>query len=193
MKPNHIELANHYCHDAVDLLVRFNYCWQSDLPDFSSIRSRRGKLYVDLAMSLECSHKSIKAYFEYKHLGGEELAKAIRKLSHKLNGFKPQEHGFVFSSEKLTDFFNGFIEQSEKLRIDLRYRIDNWNFREAEEQFYYETIGSDVWMNNLFQIANEISDWQRNQLSKESRVMTITDLFSELLTPKYNTYSCKQT
>lgn len=191
MKPNHIELANHYYHDAVDLLTRFNNCWQSDFLDFGSIRSRRGKLYVDLAMSLECSYKSIKAYFEYKHLGGEELVKAIRKLSHGLNGFKPQEHGFVFSNEQLRDFFMRFIEQSQTLGIGLRYRIDNWDFREAEEKLYYETIGCDTWMINLFQVAKEIADWQGKELNKESKVVNFEDAVKDMSTSKYSTHKRK--
>jgi hypothetical protein len=188
MKPTHIELANHYYHDANDLLVRFDTCWKNDFASFGSIRSRRAKLYVDLAMSLECSYKSIKACFEYQHLNGEALVREVRRLNHGLNGFHPQEYGFVFSNENLLEFFTRFIEQSQSLGISLRYRIDNWDFREAEEELYYETIGCDIWMLNLFQVAKEITDWQGNELNKESRIVTLADAFEEILAPKYNTY-----
>ena len=188
MRPTHIELANHYYHDAIDLLLRFDTCWKKQDAHFGSIRSRRGKLYVDLAMSLECSYKSIKAYFEYKHLNGEALVREVRRLNHGLSGFHPQEHGFVFSNEKLANFFTCFITQSQTLGIGLRYRIDNWDFREAEEELYYQTIGCDTWMNNLFQVAKEIADWQGRELNNESRVVTIADAFEEISAPKYNTY-----
>ena len=63
-RPTHIEVADHFYHDSIDLLKRYEHCIESEFPDFSSLKSRRMKCFIDLRMSMESDQAEVKHEFD---------------------------------------------------------------------------------------------------------------------------------
>jgi len=186
-RPNYLEVSSHFLHDAIDYEIRYKHCMNSDGPLFYTPRSRRLKTFIDLRMGVESALKSLIVYFEHNERNGKTLINWIEKFSHKigklLNKAKPhlprdllEKHG-----ERIIDL--------SKLPVGLRYRLDAWDFHGSQEELYYNTIGSDVWLGELHKCLQALIGICDTELSKHTRILSGDDLLKEVLEPRYEKYT----
>jgi len=193
IKPTHIDVASHYYKDAVDFLHRFQLCWESERYNFQAVKSKRFKAFTDLRMALECTLKSIYSYKIHNSLSGEALIKRMRQYSHKI-GILPLEISNLLSKE-LLDWLNQVSDLCDNnLTVDIRYRLDAFDFRSNDEEIYYQTIGDDTWLLKFFENTKELANYIGNELSNESRIISSSELHSLMIAEilAYSPYRSKQ-
>ncbi len=75
------------------------------------------------------------------------------------------------------------------LPVGLRYALDGYDFRDAKEDLYYETIGSDVWLEGLKAAALKLADNLDAHLEYHSGIIDVGKIpFEELIAEKYNKF-----
>ena len=185
-RPTHVEVADHFYHDAIDLHARYIVCEASENPEFYSRKSRRFKCFVDLRMAMESALKSVVVYCYHSDMKGQKLVKKVEKYGHDLDGLikKALEH----LPEDLQDKTNTLCLELNKLPVGLRYRLDGMDFKRNNEELYNVTIGSDAWMENTSSTIKSIADFIGKELNnKESGILSGKDItLEELLAPEYN-------
>ena len=186
-RPTNIEVADHFYHDSVDLLLRFRCCHGSDVPDFTSLKSRRIKCFIDLRMAMESALKSVVAYFYHGNLEGEKLVKRVENYRHHIEKLRPKAVPYLPEgdiSEKATDLCDEF----SRLPVGLRYRLDVMDFIRNREEIYYSTIGCDEWLDSAATIIEKISEFIGGELSKESRCANASEMWEEFQQPRFEKY-----
>ena len=186
-RPTHVEVADHFYHDAIDLHARYIVCEASENPEFYSRKSRRFKCFVDLRMAMESALKSVVVHCCHSDMKGKKLVKKVEKYGHDLDGLieKALEH----LPEDLQDKTITLCLELDQLPVGLRYRLDGMYFKEMNEKLYYKTVGSDAWMENTSSTIKSIADFIGKELEKESRILSGEALLEELLAPQYNKYA----
>ena len=185
-RPSHKEVSNHFWHDARDLLIRFKYCFDSEGPLFQTPRSRRMKCFIDLRMAMESILKSIVTYYAHDDLCGEKLVKEIENYRHHLHKLLPKALPHIPSDEQKT--CEKFCEQLGLLPVGLRYRLDTVDFRDMHREFYYETIGGNLWMYKLYEHLNAVTEYIGKELGKGRTILTPAELKEEVMAPRHNKY-----
>lgn len=176
----HVEIADNYFHDCEDFLHRYRLTQEH----FTSLKSRRFKLFVDLRMALECALKAHVVYFQMAGLSRKDIIDRLHNLGHdtsKLIGLVSDS----LTQTQLEDL-RSVSEEVRMLHVGLRYDLDQVDFRVAQNDLYYQTIGSDVWLNRLHDVITELSTLISESLQTHSRVVSVKDLMKDVLTPKYN-------
>ncbi len=88
--------------------------------------------------------------------------------------------------------FEPFVEQLSALPVSLRYRLDGADFRQMNEDFYYATVGSDLWLDSLQDAIQELTKALNAHLVSHSRILSGADLWEEFKKPQHNKYSKKR-
>jgi hypothetical protein len=176
----HIEIADSYFHDCEDFLYRYRLTFNY----FTSMKSKRFKLFVDLRMAFECALKACAIYFQMKDLSRKDIIDRLHNLGHDTSKLI----GLVSESLTQTQLENlrSVSEEVRMLHVGLRYDLDQVDFRVAQNDLYYQTVGSDVWLNRLHDVTTELSALISESLQTHSRVVSVKDLMKDVLTPKYN-------
>ncbi|MAZ69121.1 MAG: hypothetical protein OQK12_00670 [Motiliproteus sp.] len=186
-RPTHVQVANHFYHDAIDLHARYIVCEASESPEFYSSKSRRMKCFIDLRMAMESALKSVVTYYCHSDKQGEKLVKKVENYRHhieKLIG-KALEH----LPEEDRDRTDTLCKQLHNLPVGLRYRLDVMDFKRNNEKLYGDTVGSDDWMKSTSETIKSIADFIGKELNKESRVLSSGELKEEYFATKYDKYS----
>ena len=187
ISPTGIEVSNHFFHDALDFRQRYIFCVNSEEYDFFASKSKRSKMFIDLRMGMEAILKSLVCYFLHNERKGKTLVNWIEKNGHclskmwvKLSGLIPDEIYVNYTSD---------IQLMDKLPVGLRYRYDAWSFRGAKQDLYYQTVGSDLWLQKMTTALTELINFSDSNLSRHSRVISVADTFEELFGERYEKYS----
>ncbi len=182
--PN-IEVANDFFHDAEDFLNRYSLT----VEHFYAIKSKRMKLFLDLRMGAECILKAYAAYFLMKDSPSGDVISRVKSYRHKI----PQMVNDVKSFIPVEDWqrFEPYVEQLSALPVSLRYRLDGADFRQLNENFYYATVGSDLWLDSLQDAIRKLTKALDTHLISHSRILSGADLWEEFKRPQHNKYSKK--
>ena len=187
-RPTHVEVADHFYHDAIDLHARYIVCEASENPEFYSRKSRRFKCFVDLRMAMESALKSVVVYCYHSDMKGQKLVKKVEKYGHDLVGLI--EKALKHLPKDLQDKTNTLCLELNKLPVGLRYRLDGMYFKEMNEKLYYKTVGSDAWMENTSSTIKSIADFIGKELNnKESGILSSEDVWEKLFAPEYKKYA----
>ena len=188
-RPTHIEVANHFYHDSVDLLKRYEHCIESEFPDFSSLKSRRMKCFIDLRMAMESALKSVASYYCHSNLKGEKLIRKVEGYRHHMDKLKPAAQPYL--PAEIVERVSSVCDQLQSLPVGLRYRLDVMDFISNREDEYYNTIGSDTWMSSTARTVWGVSKFIGKELNKESRIIDVDELMEEFFQPRYEKYAIK--
>ena len=190
-RPTHVEVADHFYHDAIDLHARYRVCEASENPEFYSRKSRRFKCFVDLRMAMESALKSVVVYYCHFDTEGEKLVNKVENYRHHIDKLikKALEH----LPKDLQDKTRTLCVELDQLPVGLRYRLDGMYFKEMNEKLYYATVGSDAWMEDTSSTIKSIADFIGKELSKESRILSGEALWEKLFAPEYNKYATRKT
>ena len=186
-RPTHVQVSNHFYHDAIDLLARYSVCEASDSPELCSSKSRRMKCFIDLRMAMESALKAVVTYYCHSDKQGEKLVKKVENYRHHIEKLiaKALEH----LPEEDRERVNTLCKQLHNLPVGLRYRLDVIDFKRSNEKLYYDTVGSDDWMKSTSETIKSIADFIGSKLNRESRFLSGSELKEEYFAPKYNKYS----
>ncbi len=81
------------------------------------------------------------------------------------------------------------ISECEKLPVGLRYSLDAFDYLEANEEIYYQTIGSSEWMKQVEELAEEARKRLQEMLSRRSKIVTVSAAnVKELLQEGFNKF-----
>lgn len=188
-RPNYVEVADHFYNDSVDFLLRYRICIKSDEYRFDTPFSRRIKCFIDLRMAMESILKGYACYNVHSELSGKDLIRRIEKYSHHVNKlFSACQDCLPMSVKSKVGVY---CEQLSKLPVGLRYKLDAADFKSNRTKKYNETIGDIAWLDNLAEIIDEITKLFGKELNKESRLVGLDDIISEMLDPSYSKYQSK--
>lgn len=188
-RPTHIQVSDHFYHDAIDLLARYTVCEASEFPEFYSTKSRRMKCFIDLRMAMESALKSVVTYYCHADSKGEKLVKKVENYRHHIE--KLISKALKHIPEEIRNKAQTLCNELHQLPVGLRYRLDVIDFKANNESLYYETVGSDIWMQNTSATIKEVADFIGKELSKESRILSGSDVLKEIQEPKYDKYAKK--
>jgi len=188
-RPTHVEVADHFYHDSVDLLKRYEHCFNSESPDFSSIKSRRMKCFIDLRMAMESALKSVISYYCHSNIQGKKLVRKVENYRHHME--KLQSAASPHLPEEILEGVSSVCDQFQCLPVDLRYRLDVMDFISNREDEYYNTIGSDTWMDSTAGTVWNVSKFIGKKLNTESRILSGSELLEELCQPRYQKHTIK--
>ncbi len=186
-RPDFKEVSNHFLHDAIDFEIRYDFCIHSDGPLFDTPRSRRAKCFVDLRMGVESILKSLICYFEHDERKGKRLVNWIEKYGHNIDKMmrkvEPHLPDTIDEKHKIA------LIKLNDLPVGLRYRLDTWNFRGNREYLYYETIGSDSWLDTVHNALKVLVDFANSYLVRHGRILSGQDLLNEIRQKRYEKYA----
>ncbi len=186
-RPTHVQVSNHFYNDAIDLYDRYTVCENSQFPEFYSLKSRRMKCFIDLRMAMESALKAVVAYYCHANLCGEKLVKKVENYRHHIEKLIVKAHEHI--PENLRQETCELCKELSQLPVGLRYRLDVMDFKRNNEDLYYRTVGSDIWMTDTSKTIKSIADHIGKELSKESKVLSGAELLSEFREPKYDKYA----
>ena len=181
--PPNIRVANDFFHDSLDFLHRYRIT----VEHFFVIKSKRLKLFLDLRMAAECILKAYSAYFYMRELSRDKVIQEVENHRHKIGEMAAIVRPCVEPS--IWERFNQFVESLDCLPVGLRYQLDGADFRKVNENFYYETVGSDAWLDALHGATKLLADTLDKQLQTHSRVVSVSEIMSELMAPQHNKYA----
>lgn len=170
MKTHFLRIADRFYQDSSDYLWRYTITKSK----FRDLKCRRFKLFIDLRQAIECSLKAHLAYWceieDIKNV--EKYNHNLKKLAGAVVEFLPESISglLVTNSRKL-----------ECLPLGVRYAYDAYLMVETEEVKYYETVGSDQWLEQLEALAIDLNQNIGQELQKHSKVVSVTDLKEGLL------------
>ena len=98
----------------------------------------------------------------------------ITKFSHRVDKLiaKARPHLAPEFADQCVDKIVGLKD----LPVDLRYRMDAWDFSDVKETVYYETIGDDSWLAEMHGILKTLIEAADSELSKHDRVVGLEEL-----------------
>lgn len=185
-RPDRIEVSNHFFHDALDFQIRFNHCFYSDGPLFFTPRSRRAKCFIDLRMGIESILKSCLSYFHSGDKKGEDLVKWIERYRHGVGNMLKDSAPYL--QPGFIDKYEDQILSLDSLPVGLRYRLDAWDFRGNREEFYYDTVGCDSWLQLLHEALKELIQFMNENLQQHTKILSSSELWDGLVAPRYEKY-----
>lgn len=187
-RPTHIEVADHFYHDSIDLLKRYEHCMESEFPVFS-VKSRRMKCFIDLRMAMESALKSVASYHCHSNIQGEKLVQKVENYRHHMKILKPAVIPHL--AEEILGSVSAACDHLQSLPVGLRYRLDVMDFMTNREEEYCNTIGSDNWMKSMAETVWAVAKFIGKELNKESRMIGVDELMEELVQPRYEKYPIK--
>lgn len=171
--------------DASELLRRYGLL----VDEFEDSHNGRSKLFVDLLMAYECILKAIITHFD-SEMDVRKLHKRLRVYGHNVVKMKDMLPAEVPNSLKLRhpkELSDAFLKKC--LRVDLRYAIESYWFREANEEEYYATVSSYRWITEFARLIDDLICWSRNSVLAEPKIVSGSSLtLEELLKTSYNPY-----
>jgi hypothetical protein len=177
--PMRLELAGYYADDAADFLRRYRVTFYSKDFDFQGVKSRRAKAYVDLRMALEATLKAAISLRSPFALSGKPLVDKVRSYSHRIDKLtRDALKGIRVDARYLTA-----MEKCDIAPVDLRYQFDAMTFRTPDDRTYYETIGSDAWLETLERFIDIGVKRLKAALGRRSKIISGTVLMAELDRP----------
>jgi hypothetical protein len=177
--PMRLELAGFYSEDAADFLRRYRFTFYSDEVDFQGVKSRRAKAYVDLRMALESMLKATVCLRSPYGLAGKSLVSKIRGYFHHIDWLiRDALKGIRVDPRYITA-----ITKCEVAPVDLRYQFDAMNFRIPDDKNYYETIGSNAWLETIEKFVEAGTERLRTALSRRSKIVPGKIAMQELSRP----------
>ena len=182
VSPN-IRVANDFFHDSLDFLHRYRIT----VEHLFAVKSKRLKLFLDLRMAAECILKAYSAYFNMKELSRDKVVREVERHSHKIGEMAAVVSPSVDAG--IWNLFKPFVGPLDSLPVGLRYRLDGTDFREMNEIFYYETVGSDTWLDALHDAIKQLAVNLDKELQTHSRVVSVREIMSELKAPSHNKYA----
>jgi len=177
---NNVEIAQSFFEDAFDLADRFDITFER----YHAIKTRRFKCFIDLRWAYECILKAIIAYSQPRDMERGALIKATEQAKHKISVLERtvMEGNNTFGVEPCGD-------QLDQLPIGLRYALDGYDFRDAKEELYYDTIGSDVWLENFRKYVGQLMSRVGDELSKHGGIINAADIpIEEIIGDKFNKF-----
>lgn len=182
LKKDYLYVASDYYHDANDFLQRYSLT----VDNFYATKSKRFKLFVDLRMAAECALKAYIVYHTCSELCRKDVISKAEGYKHVIKNMR--EDAGPFLDEILFTPLDKFFFDLDKLPVGLRYRLDGMDYREANEDFYYQTIGDDDWLDGLHSQLIKITSDIGNKLAGHTRIVPSSELYEELLKPRFNKY-----
>lgn len=137
-------------------------------------------------MTAECVLKALIACHLPQETSREEAIKKVEGYSHKMTKLATDAKAHVETDKWAA--IDAFIDQLDALPIGLRYQLDENDFRELNEDFYYATVGSDDWLEQLHDAVKVVADSLDSKLQSHSRILSGDELFEELMKPTHNKY-----
>lgn len=185
-RPTHVQVSNHFYHDAIDLHARYTVCEASESPEFYSSKSRRMKCFIDLRMSMESALKAVVTYYCHSNKQGKKLVQKVENYRHHIEKLidKALEH----IPEEHREKTEALCKELHELPVGLRYQLDVMDFKRNNEELYYKTVGSDSWMKSTSETIKSIADFIGKELNKESRMLSGEELKEEYFEPRYDKY-----
>ena len=178
-----IEVADCFYTDAEDLIDRFDRTFEV----YFGVKSRRIKCYYDLRAAYECILKSIIAYHEQPEIERRDLIKKTERYGHKISELEVLAQNVDTDRESTVLSWGTILD---RLPVGLRYALDAYDFIEAKESLYYETIGDDDWLYRLRKYVGTLSKAFGEKLSCHSGIISVRDIpMEKLLCKDYNKYS----
>jgi len=174
ISPN-IEIADDFFGDSQDFLRRY----MLTVKHFDDNKSRRFKLFIDLRMACECILKAYVANFLMKEKTRKEAIISLKNYGHKIQPMAEDIKNFV--AKEILNEFDPYVHQLDKLFVTFRYRVEAIVFREVNEQFYHQTVGSDPWLDALYDVIKKLIDDLNPYLQSHSRIISGTELYSKLI------------
>tara|TARA_R110001599_G_scaffold119858_1_gene290644 strand:+ start:1461 stop:1877 length:417 start_codon:yes stop_codon:yes gene_type:complete len=138
-------------------------------------------------MGIESVLKSLICYFENADRKGKTLINWIEKYGHDIG--KMMRKVSPHLPEKIIKEYEGDILKIDGLPVGLRYRLDTWDFRDNREEYYYDTIGSDYWLDRIQEALSKLIDFANENLKPHSRVVGSSELLAEIMEPRYEKYT----
>ncbi|SRR5713226_665487 len=185
--PNRLDVAGRFATDAADYLARFRCTYYSDDFDFQSIKSRRFKAFGDLRTAIEATLKGFIALRQPYSSGGKNLVHFVEKYGHKLERLSSE--AIRLWRCEVSEEIKSKISECEKLPVGLRYSLDAFDYLEANEEIYYQTIGSSEWMKQVEELAEEARKRLQEMLSRRSKIVTVSAAnVKELLQEGFNKF-----
>lgn len=182
LKEDYLYVASDYYRDAEDFLHRYRLT----VDDFYATKSKRFKLFIDLRMAAECALKASIAYYNQSELCRKDLIQKTKCYGHKIKEMKDELKSN--SNLILTKSIEKYFLDLDNLPVGVRYRLDGMDYREANEEIYYQTIGDDDWLDGLYENLKQFVSDIGKKLSSHSRVIPSSELFNEILKPSFNKY-----
>lgn len=176
----HVQIADNYFHDCDDFLHRYRLTQEH----FTSLKSRRFKLFIDLRMALECALKAHVVYFQMKDLSRKDIINRLHNLGHDTSRLSELVSGSL--PQTLLEDLRSVSQKLSALHVGLRYDLDQMDFRYAREDLYYQTVGSDAWLKRLHDVITELKNSISIKLQSHSRAVTSKEIWNDLTTPSYN-------
>lgn len=178
---NNVEVAQDFFEDASDLLLRFDLTFD----DFSPIKTRRFKSFVDLRLAYECILKAVVAYRQPRDMERKALIAVVERYKHNISLLE----NAILSTDSDRFGVEARGAELDQLPIGLRYALDGKDFREAKEIEYCQTIGSDLWLHRLLIYIAGVRDAFCAALGKEGGIVQSGDIsIKMLLEKKYNKF-----
>lgn len=185
-RPRYLEVSNHFFHDAQDFFIRYKHCMESEGPLFYTPRSMRTKSFIDLRMGIESVLKSLICYFESSDRQGKTLINWIEKYGHNIGKMVRKVRPHL--PEDIVKDYEDDILKMNGLPVGLRYRLDAWDFRGNSDDYYNETIGCDYWLKKIQEALSKLIDFSNKNLKSHSRVVRSSELWAEVMEPRYKKY-----
>lgn len=179
---DNIRIADYFFSDAMDLLLRYNITWDRFIP----VKSRRIKAFIDLRISFECILKAYIAYFSNAGNERADVIKEVEKYGHRIDHLARDAMQSIPEHEMAS--VSSYVEELKQLPVGLRYKLDCFDFLEANEELYYRTVGVDRWMKELYECIKSLCSFLDKHLRSHSRIVTGEEIKELLLSPKHNKY-----
>lgn len=173
-------IANQLILDSQQLLMRYRTMRE----EFERFQTARSKSFVDLLMAYETILKAILIHSDESDCD-QDLHDKLKRWRHNVNRMVAALPDFV--PEALKNKHPNELTESY-FRVDLRYGIESYWFRDAHEQSFYETVSSSDWMNALESLIAEYQEWFTNRLNSGECVVSSEISIDALRTPEYNPY-----
>lgn len=159
----------------------------NDGPLFYTPRSMRAKCFIDLRMGIESILKSLICYFQNSDRKGKTLLNWIQKYEHDIGKMLRKVRANL--PESIVEEYEADLLKLDGLPVGLRYRLDTWDFRGNREEYYYDTIGSDSWLDRVFDALAKLIEFSNENLKTHSRVVDVFDVMDELMELRYEKYT----
>lgn len=154
---------------------------------FSSIKSRRFKLFIDLRIAYECSLKALIAYFAEDLNSRKLIIHRVESYRHDINRLFKDVSPFL--SEDLVQKGQRVNVTLSLLPVSLRYYLDGRDFLEVKEEDYYSSIGQDSWMEDFAKYVKMLLGMIDEKLQANSDVVSSNELWDIIINgDNYNKY-----
>ena len=177
-----IEVAQNFFVDCEDLLKRYDKTSES----FFAVKSRRLKCFNDLRSAYECALKCAIAYHQHPETERRRLIEQVERNGHRIEKLEEEVSRLVGLAVYSIEEKGAVLT---RLPVSLRYALDGFDFLAAQEPLYYETIGSDTWLDSFRVYIGRVLEALNATLSKHSGILSAADIpIEKVLDTEYNKY-----